>query len=141
MIRNGVRGAIVAGALTMLCGCAANQHRGIRPLRPLELATGPYVATVTASVTGSLMYEGGCLLFRPADNQATLLPVWPYGSVFNGTSVIFHEPGKASQPVLVEQQITIEGRILGWDELPGYAPFENQCRAAPFMVAKVHPAD
>lgn len=135
------RRALLAAASLMLAGCVAGEHRGIRPLRPLELATAPYVATVTTSMTGSLMYEGGCLLFRPEGNQPTLLPVWPYGTIFNGTSVIFHDPGKAAQPVLIEQEITIEGRPLGWNELPGYAPFQNQCRAAPFMVSKVHPAD
>ena len=133
------RAALIS--VLLLAGCVSGVHHGIRPLRPLELATGPYDPTITASLTGSLMYEGGCLLFRPEANRPPVLPVWPDGSVFNGTSVIFHEPGKASQPILVEQQMVIEGRPLGWNELPGYAPFQNQCRAAPFLVSKVHPAD
>lgn len=128
-------------SLLLLAGCASTMHSGIRPLRPLELATGPYDPTITASLTGSLMYEGGCLLFRPQGDGAPILAVWPNGSIFNGTSVIFHEPGKASQPILVEQQMVIEGRPLAWSELPGYAPFQNQCRAEPFLVSKVHPAD
>jgi hypothetical protein len=125
-----------------LVGCVASGHGGIRPLRPLELATAPYDGTVAKVLVGSLMYEGGCLLFREERTGARLLPVWPTQSVFNGTSVIFHEPGKAEQPILVSQQFVMEGRPLPWTELPGgYAPFEHQCSAEPFMVAKVRPAD
>jgi hypothetical protein len=126
----------------LLPACVMNGHGGVRPLRPLELATAPYVGTVTASVTGSLMYEGRCLLFREERTGARLLPVWPTGSVFNGTSVIFHEPGKAEQPILVSQQFVMEGRPLPWTELPGaYAPFEHQCATQPFIVSEVRPAD
>jgi hypothetical protein len=55
--------------------------------------------------------------------------------------VIFHEPGKASQPIMVEQQVQIGGRPIAWDRLPGYGPFEHYCRAVPFLVSKVRPAD
>lgn len=128
-------------ALWLLPGCAAD-HGGIRPLRPLELATGPYEGTVTTMLTGSLMYEDGCLLFREERTNARLLPIWPTGSVFNGTSVIFHEPAKAEQPILVSQQFVMEGRPLPWTQLPpGYAPFEHQCAAQPFVVSRVRPAD
>ena len=128
-------------ALCLLPACAANQA-GIRPLRPLELATAPYQGTVTTAHTGSLMYEGGCLLFLDGRTGARLFPVWPQGSVFNGTSVIFHAPGKAEQPILVSQQFVMEGRPLPWRELlGGYAPFEHQCATLPFMVSKVGPAD
>ena len=111
-------------------------------MRPLELATAPYEGTVTTALTGSLMYEGGCLLFLEGRTGARLLPVWPQGSVFNGTSVIFHEPGKAEQPILVSEQFVMEGRPLPWRELQaGYAPFEQQCATPPFKVSKVRPAD
>lgn len=134
------RRMIVAGLLA-LAGCAESGHHGPRPLRPLELATSSYQSAVNSSLTGSLMYEGGCLLFRDQTSGTSLLPIWPDGSIFNGTSVIFHEPGKASQPILIEQQILLQGRILPWSELPGYLPFQTQCRAEPFLVSKVRPAD
>jgi hypothetical protein len=134
-------GAVALAAVLLVAGCASNLHHGIRPLRPLELATGPYDGAIAASLTGSLMYEGGCLLFRPDGGQAALLPIWPNGSVFNGTSVIFHDPGKASQPIIIEQEVVIEGRSIGWAQLPGYEPFESQCRVEPFLVSKVRPAD
>lgn len=128
-------------ALSITAGCASSLHHSIRPLRPLELATGPYDGIITQSATGSLMYEGGCLLFRLQGSPAALLPIWPDGSIFNGTSVIFHEPGKASQPIIIEQQLVIEGRAIPWERLAGYVPFENQCRAEPFLVSKIRPAD
>lgn len=134
------RTTLVVGLLS-LAGCAEYRHHGPRPLRPLELATSPYQSTVTSSLTGSLMYEGRCLLFRDEGSGASLLPIWPDGSIFNGTSVIFHEPGKASQPILIAQEILVQGRILPWSELPGYLPFQSQCRAEPFLVSKVRPAD
>jgi hypothetical protein len=130
-------------AFLAIGGCVSNGHNGIRPLRPLELATAPYNGAVASVRTGSLMYEGGCLLFREDRFDARLLPIWPTGSIFNGTSVIFHEPGKADQPILIAQQFVMEGRALSWDELRGiaYAPFEHQCGGQPFMVARVRPAD
>lgn len=127
-------------AVPLLAGCATSLHHGIRPLRPLELATAPYEGTVTLKLDGSLMYERGCLLMR-AEPSGYVLPIWPDGSIFNGTSVIFHQPGKASQPVMVEQQVQLGGRPLPWNQLPGYAPFEHQCNAQPFLVSSVRPAD
>lgn len=132
--------AALAVAFAVATGCATGLHHGIRPLRPLELATAPYEGRVTASFTGSLMYEGGCLLLR-VDRGGYVLPVWPDGSIFNGTSVIFHQPGKASQPIMIEQQVLIDGRMTPWNELPGYVPFEHQCGAEPFLVSAVRPAD
>lgn len=133
--------AIIVAGLLALPACAEYGHHGPRPLHPLELATSPYQSVITSRLTGSLMYEEGCLLFRDEASGASFLPVWPNGSIFNGTSVIFHEPGRASQPILLEQQILLEGRILPWSELPGYLPFQSQCRAEPFLVSKVRPAD
>ena len=127
-------------AIFLLPGCASALHHGIRPLRPLELATAPYDGTVTLTLNGSLMYEGACLLLR-ADPSGYVLPIWPDGSIFNGTSVIFHQPGKASQPIMVAQQIEIEGRPMAWNQLPGYEPFAYHCGAVPFLVSKVRPAD
>jgi len=128
-------------ALPLLAGCASGLHHGIRPLRPLELATAPYEGTVAASLNGSLTYERGCLLFRIDGPTRYVLPIWPEGSIFNGTAVIFHQPGKASQPIMVEQQIEIGGRAIPWPQLPGYTPFQHQCSAEPFLVSTVGPAD
>ena len=129
--------------LALLAACSTYSNGGVRPLRPLELATAPYSETVTAGLTGSLMYEGGCLLFRDEQSTARLLPVWPAGSVFNGTSVIFHRPGKADQPVLIGQEFVMEGQPLMWPALSPavYSPFRHQCAAQPFLVARVRPAD
>jgi hypothetical protein len=127
--------------LLVLGGCV--QSRGVRPLRPLELATAPYLDAVTDARTGSLMYEGGCLLFRDDDSAARLLPVWPLGSVFNGTSVIFHQPAKSDQRIVVGEEFVMEGKVAGWPGLQGatYLPFQHQCAAQPFFVSKVRPAD
>ena len=134
------RGGIAAFLLLTAC---VSHGSGIRPLRPLELATAPYQEAVTTSLTGSLMYEGGCLLFRKEEGGAPLMPVWPTGSIFNGTSVIFHQPGKADQPVVVAEEFVMEGQPLPWSGLPGaaYSPFQQQCAAQPFMVARVRPAN
>lgn len=126
-----------------LPGCASGGNHPIRPLRPLELATAPYSAVSSSRLTGSLMYEGGCLLFRDDQGRPALLPVWPTGSIFDGTSVIFHEPGHAEQPILIAQHFVMEGRKASWSELPteSFAPFQHQCAAQPFMVSEVSPAD
>jgi len=129
-------------AFLLLSGCISHSG-GIRPLRPLEVATAPYQEAVTASLTGSLMYEGGCLLFRNDEGGAPLMPVWPAGSIFNGTSVIFHQPGKTDQPVLVGEEFVMEGQPLSWPALSAaaYSPFQQQCAVQPFLVARVRPAN
>jgi hypothetical protein len=128
--------------LALVSGCAS-QQAGIRPLRPLELATAPYQDGSTAAATGSLMYEQGCLLFRADGSPVRLLPIWPTGSVFNGSSVIFHEPGRPDQPILITEHILIKGYARAWPDLPAvpFAPFEHQCGGQPFMVSGVRPAN
>jgi hypothetical protein len=128
---------------TLLTACASHSNHAVRPLRPLELATAPYDENVTASMTGSLLYEGGCLLFRDDQTKARLLPVWPTGSIFNGTAVIFHQPGKADQPILVGEETVLEGQPVEWSALPptAFASFQRQCVAPPFYVSRVRPAD
>jgi hypothetical protein len=122
-------------------GCI--ESHGIRPLRPLELATSQYSETTSSALTGTLMYEDGCLFFRDDQSGAVIMPVWPDGSIFNGTSVIFHEPGKLEQPILLEQEMLISGRIVQWNDVPStfYAAFRSQCGTEPFFVSKVRPAD
>jgi len=129
--------------LLLLQACVDDGRGHIRPLRPLELATSPYDGVNSAALVGSLMYEHGCLLFRDEATRALLLPVWPTGSIFNGTSVIFHEPAKSDQPILVAQQFMITGRRLPWSALASdiYGPFQQQCGATPFLVSKVRPAN
>ena len=134
------RTAILATALT-LGGCLS--HPGVRPLRPLEIATAPYHQVATTALTGSLMYEGDCLLFREEDSGALLLPVWPTGSSFNGTAVLFHQPAKSDQRLLISEQFQMEGQPLQWTTLAAdtYAPFQRECGMQPFFVSRVRPAN
>jgi hypothetical protein len=113
-------------------------------LKPQEIALASYQEVITASLAGSLMYEGGCLLFRDEAGTAYLLPVWPDGSSFNGTAVLFHRPGKADQRILVSEEFVMEGQPLEYPRLPQdyYAPFRTQCPGyQPFFVSATRPAD
>ncbi len=125
-----------------LAGCVS--HPGIRPLRPLEIATAPYQQVATTALTGTLMYEGECLLFRDEGTGVLVMPVWPYGSSFNGTAVLFHEPGKSDQWVAIAQELLVKGQPIRWTTLSGapYQPVHRQCGAyPPFFVSSVRPAD
>ena len=126
--------------LTMLAGCASH---GVHPLRPLEIPTAPYNGVATTGLTGSLMYEGGCLLFRDDQKRFQLVPVWPGGSIFNGTSVIFHEPGRADQRVVVGEEFLMEGQPLRWSRVPGprMVLHQRRCGGEPFAVLGVRPAN
>lgn len=121
-------------------GCASHS---VHPLRPLEIATAPYHGISTEGLTGSLMYEGDCLLFREEGNHLQLMPVWPDGSTFNGTSVTFHEPGKAEQRIIVGEEFRMEGVPLHWADVPNprASIFSQQCAREPFAVLGVHPAN
>ena len=126
-----------------LCGCMSD-HPRVRPLRPLEIATAPYQEVATTALTGTLMYEGGCLLFRDEQSGAILMPVWPAGSSFNGTALLFHLPGKSDQWVAVAQELLLYGQPLGWPTLGAspYEPVHRQCGAyQPFFATDVRPAD
>lgn len=127
--------------IALLLGGCMHSH-GIRPLRPLELATAPYLDRIVEAHAGSLMYEGGCLLFRDDQTAERFLPIWPDGSVFNGTSVIFHQPAKADQRIIIGEESVLEGQAAGWPALSAaYLPFRHQCSAQPFFVSSVRPAD
>jgi hypothetical protein len=133
----------VLTALLVLGGCVSN-HPAIRPLRPLEIATAPYREVATTAMTGSLMYEGGCLLFHDDESGAIVMPVWPAGSTFNGTALLFHHPGKTDQRMAITQEFLIQGEPLPWATLGAapYGPFQHQCGAyQPFFVSLVRPAD
>lgn len=134
-----------AGLIVMLVlGGCMNDHPRIRPLRPLEIATAPYQDVATTALTGTLMYEGGCLLFRDEPSRALLMPVWPAGSSFNGTALLYHLPGKSDQWVAVSQEVLLYGQPLQWPTLAGipYQPIHLQCGAyQPFFVTAVRPAD
>lgn len=130
-------------AVLLLSGCF-NNHPAVRPLRPLEIATGPYQPLATKALTGTLMYEGGCLLFRDDRSGAIWMPVWPDGSSFNGTALLFHLPGKSDQWLTVSQEVLLSGQPTSWTALGAvsYLPFRGQCGAyAPFFVSQVRPAD
>ena len=130
-------------AIVMLAGCVSN-HLAVRPLRPLEIATAPYQPLATTALSGSFMYEGGCLLFRDDESESLLMPVLPSGSSFNGNALLFHLPGKADQWLAVSQEVLIYGQPIQRQALiaPTYAPIEQQCGAyAPFFVNHVRPAN
>ena len=134
---------IAVAGLLALSACAATVSSAPHPLRPHDLATGPYQSVATTAYSGSLMYEGGCLLFRDEEGKVQVLPVWPYGSVFNGSFVTFHRPGKADQRFVVGEEIRMEGQPVAWSALsgPAYEPFQRQCGAPAFSVSGVRPAN
>jgi hypothetical protein len=131
-----------AGLLSfvLLAACAS---RGVQPLKQQDLATAPFQDRITASLTGSLMDEGGCLLFREDETKTHYLPVWPIGSNYNGTSVVFHEPAKADQRLVIGEEFLMEGEPTQWARLDAayYGRFSQQCRAEPFLVSGVRPAN
>ena len=124
----------------VLAGCVSN---GVHPLEPLEIPIVGYSPVVTASASGSLAYEHGCLLFVEDGGNQIVAPVWPDGTIFNGTSVIFHRPGRADQPIVLNQEFVMSGQPLAWSAVPSprAAQFEHQCGRAPFAVADVAPAN
>jgi hypothetical protein len=123
-----------------LSGCVSN---GVQALRPLEIATAPYSALVTAAPTGTLAYERGCLVFYDDSRNMALAPVWPDGTIFNGSSLIFHKPGRADQAVVLNQEFVLSGQPSSWSAVPGSraALFQRQCGGTPFLVADVRPAN
>ena len=133
-----------AGLVVFMALSACTHHPMVRPLRPLEIATAPYQDVATTALTGTLMYEGGCLLFRDEGSGAILMPVLPAGSSFNGTAISYHLPGKADQWVAVAEEVVLYGQPLQWRTLsgPDYQPVQNQCGAyPPYFVTRVRPAN
>jgi len=136
-----MRMAVLVAILAL--GACVNRG-GIRPLRPLEIPLAPYRDAAPTAMTGTLMYEGGCLLFRDEQSRALLLPVWPFGSSFNGTELFHHLPGKSDQVLVLAQEVVLYGQPAGWAALgaPQYQPFQGQCGVyPPFFVSNVRPAD
>jgi hypothetical protein len=126
--------------MLLMSGCAS--RGGIRPLKAQELAISPYQEVLSSRLTGSLMYERGCLLFREDETKARYLPIWPEGSIFNGTSVIYHQPAKSEQRIVVGEEVQFEGRVADWATLSNYyAPFSRQCGGRALFVSRVRPAD
>ncbi len=129
--------------MLMVGGCISN-HPAVRPLRPLEIPLAPYRDVATAAHEGTLMYEGGCLLLRDERTRALFMPVWPFGSSFNGTALLVHVPGKTDQRIMVAEEVLVRGEADPWATLGGavYRPFQNQCRGyEPFLVSSVRPSD
>lgn len=127
-------------AMVVLQACVST---GVRPLRPNELAMGPYHEAGAQSFVGSLMYEGGCLLFEDEGRSTRLLPIWPNGSRFEESLITFHRPAKAEQRVTVGEEIRLEGQQSDWPTIAqaGLAPFQHQCGGEPFFVSAVTPAN
>ena len=132
----------ILSVFALLQACASNAN-GVHPLRPLEIPTAPYQPMVTAAFAGSLMYESNCLLFRDEATGAYFMPVWPTGSSFNGTALLFHQPGRADQRLMVAEEFLMQGQPVQWSVLGGehYAPFLHQCGAQPFYVSTIRPAN
>jgi hypothetical protein len=122
-----------------LTACASHS---VHPLRAMDVPTAPYIEGAAAEdVDGSLTWEGGCLQFR-SEGGERLLPIWPRASVFNGTSLMFHMPGKTDQPLLVTQQVSISGERLPADYAQAnFGVYLQRCGGVPFFVAGVRPAD
>jgi hypothetical protein len=135
-----MRKAMLVGLVLVLEACASS---GVRPLRPFEIATGPYHMVAKEQLVGSLMYEGGCLLFTNEDRSRQLLPIWPTGTLFEESMVTFHQPAKAEQRLVVGEEIRLDGEAADWAEVDSgrYAPFRQQCGAQPFFVSAVTPAN
>jgi hypothetical protein len=134
-----MRKAVLIGLLA-LQSCATT---GVRPLRPYEIATGPYHAAVKEQVVGSLMYEGGCLLFANEDRSRLLLPIWPTGTQFQESMLTFHQPAKTDQRIIIGEEVRLDGEAGEWPQLDSerYAPFRRQCQAQPYFVSAVAPAN
>ena len=129
-------------ALLLVSGCVTSS--GPRPLRPNEIAIGPYHEGGTQSFVGSLMYEGRCLLFDGEKGSARLLPIWPGGTRFEESLVTFHQPAKSDQRVAIGEEIRLDGVPTQWSALDprAFAPFERQCGwAKPFFVSGLAPAN
>lgn len=126
-------------AFLALGACAGG---GVHPLKPLNLPTVPYVeGAAVEAIAGSLTFDDGCLLFR-AKGGERLLPLWPRGSVFNGTSLMFHRPGKTDRPLLVNEELLLSGERLPTTYVQAnFADYAQRCGGVPFFVAKVRPAD
>jgi hypothetical protein len=131
---------LVLVLLVLLQGCAT---QNVRPLKPYEIATAPYRFGEARPVLGTLMYEGGCLLFRTEGDAGLLLPVWPTGTRFEESLVTFHEPGRAEQRVVLGEEIQLDALSLDWAKLDSanFEPFHHQCGAEPVFVAGVTAAN
>ena len=126
----------------LLTACVSSSQ--VRPLRPNEIAIGPYHERGAQSFVGSLMYEGRCLLFDGESGAPRLLPIWPTGSRFEESLVTFHHPAHSDQRVLVGEEIRLDGQAAHWSELDQrtFAPFQRQCGwAKPFFVSSFAPAN
>jgi hypothetical protein len=109
----------------------------------LEIPTAPYFGIVTARMTGTLTYAGNCLLFRADDREAQLVPIWPDGTTFNGTSVIFHQPGRMAETIVINEEVQLSGEPVQWSRLPGsrIPLYQRACPGHAFAVAGVRPAN
>jgi hypothetical protein len=127
-------------AMVLLQACAPHS---IRPLRPYEIATAPYHSADSETLVGSLMYEGGCLLFRSEDGRRQVLPIWPTGTIFQESLLTFHRPTKSDQKVTVAQEIQLQGQAADWSSLDVglYERFRHQCGSQQFFVSAVTPAN
>jgi hypothetical protein len=59
------------------------------------------------------------------------------------SALILDLPGKPEQRLAVAEEFVMGGQQLPWTTLgeTSYQPFEQQCRAQPFLVNSIRPAD
>lgn len=131
----------VLAALSLVAACTSPSR--VPALRPHEIAIGPYHQRAEQSLVGSLMYEGGCLMFNGENGSPQLVPIWPSGTRFEEKLVTFHQPGKDDQHVAIGQEIRLDGVPSEWSqfELPRFRSFQSQCGAKPFFVSGLAPAN
>lgn len=132
---------LALAAVLVLNGCASSQ--GIRPLLPYEIPTLAYRAGDATEQLGSLTYESGCLLFRPDDGGALLLPIWPDATRLEETMLTFHEPGKSDERLVTGQEVVLDLIPLDWASLDPerFARFHRQCDYQAVFVTGVAPAN
>lgn len=117
---------------------------GVRALHDYEIAIGPYHERPARSFVGSLMYEGGCLVFDGENGAVRALPIWPGGSRLEESLLTFHRPAKDDQRVAINEEIRLDGVPADWRQLDPatFAPFRQQCGwAKPFFVSGLAPAN
>jgi len=130
-------------SILLLQACVSSSS-GPRALHPYEIAIGTYYEQGTRSFVGSLMYEGGCLVFDGERGSPRLLPIWPSGTRFEESLVTFHQPAKSDQRIAIAEEVRVDGRPTEWAELDPatFAPFQHQCGwAKPFYVSGLAPAN
>lgn len=140
-----VRAIVISAFVAVaICGCAIRPEA--IPAR-VSLPTSPYGDIITTRAKGTLISKGSCLLLSAerAGRRFELLLIWPPGSRFNGVAVVPAIPKRAARAFSVGAEIEVGGNSPQWEQLPPYypqlLPWRDRCRARPFFVTTIRPAD